>query len=149
MTTKPFTPPVPLDLEPARNVGEDHIDQAIAWIAGDIPANLWADARARIYDVLENVRERAQAEPQTWTVWHITNTTTGAATEAGHVEAGSYDTAVREAKEAGLLPLHQSFRITQATCECYLECGSCSHSGEWHTHEDEPCPVHPDATMVG
>lgn len=34
-------------------------------------------------------------------------------------------------------------------CECYLECGADSHSGRWHTHEGEPCLVHPEATMVG
>lgn len=149
MTTKPFIPAVPLDLEPARNCGEDHIDKAIAWLAGDIPASLWADARVRICDVLEDVRQRAEAEPQVWTVYHVTNVSTGAAVEAGHVEAGSYDTAVERAKEAGLLPLYQTFRITQATCECYMSCDSCSHSGDWHTHEGEPCPVHPDAVMVG
>ncbi len=37
----------------------------------------------------------------------------------------------------------------EAICECYLECKADSHSGIWHTHENEPCPVHHEATMVG
>lgn len=36
-----------------------------------------------------------------------------------------------------------------AECTCYHDCGKDSHSGDWHQHESEPCPVHPDATMVG
>jgi hypothetical protein len=34
-------------------------------------------------------------------------------------------------------------------CTCYLECRADSHSGRWHQHEDDPCPAHPDAPMVG
>jgi len=34
-------------------------------------------------------------------------------------------------------------------CTCYYSCGNDSHSGNWHQHEDDPCPVHPDAPMVG
>lgn len=44
-------------------------------------------------------------------------------------------------------------RDDASTCECYHTCGEdgagCSHSGDWHVHEGEPCPVHPDATVVG
>ena len=37
-----------------------------------------------------------------------------------------------------------------ADCLCYHTCmedpkTGCSKSGRWHAHEDEPCPVHPDA----
>ena len=34
-------------------------------------------------------------------------------------------------------------------CTCYHTCGEDSHSGHWHQHEDDPCPVHLDAPMVG
>jgi hypothetical protein len=34
-------------------------------------------------------------------------------------------------------------------CTCYLTCDDDSHSGKWHQHEDEPCPAHPDAPVVG
>jgi len=34
-------------------------------------------------------------------------------------------------------------------CTCYHDCRKDSHSGSWHQHEDEPCPVHPDAQVVG
>lgn len=34
-------------------------------------------------------------------------------------------------------------------CTCYHTCGEDSHSGHWHQHEDEPCPCHPDAPVVG
>jgi hypothetical protein len=39
-------------------------------------------------------------------------------------------------------------------CACVQYCDqdpatSCSHSGEWHQHEQEPCPVHPSALMTG
>jgi hypothetical protein len=34
-------------------------------------------------------------------------------------------------------------------CTCYLDCREDSHSGRWHQHEGEPCPVHPDAPVVG
>jgi hypothetical protein len=34
-------------------------------------------------------------------------------------------------------------------CTCYHTCDSDSHSGHWHQHEGEPCPIHPDAPMVG
>lgn len=36
-----------------------------------------------------------------------------------------------------------------ADCTCHVDCNADSHSGAWHQHEDEPCPVHPDALMVG
>src|SRR5258708_6900232 len=36
-----------------------------------------------------------------------------------------------------------------ADCTCYYGCSKDSHSGSWHQHEDEPCTVHPDATVVG
>jgi len=36
-----------------------------------------------------------------------------------------------------------------ADCTCYFDCRADSNSGAWHQHEDEPCPVHPDAPMVG
>lgn len=38
---------------------------------------------------------------------------------------------------------------TQNDCTCYHTCGDDSHSGHWHQHEDEPCPIHVDAPMVG
>lgn len=35
-------------------------------------------------------------------------------------------------------------------CTCHLYCGDDSHSGkEWHTHEGDPCPLHPNAPVVG
>lgn len=34
-------------------------------------------------------------------------------------------------------------------CTCHLYCGNDSHSGQWHTHEGDPCPIHKDAPMVG
>lgn len=34
-------------------------------------------------------------------------------------------------------------------CTCHHTCSADSHSGRWHQHEDEPCPVHPAAPMVG
>lgn len=148
MTTKPFIPAAPHNLEPTQNVGQDHIDKAIGWIAGDIPSKLWAEARARILDVLEDVREKA-TEPIVWTVYIVTNVSTGAARVAGHVTAIDHDAATEIACAQGLIRDFQTFRITQADCECYHSCGSCSHDGEWHTHEGEHCPVHPDAMMVG
>lgn len=38
-----------------------------------------------------------------------------------------------------------------ASCECCLDCHSCSWSGrEWHTHDGEDeCLVHPEALRVG
>jgi hypothetical protein len=30
-------------------------------------------------------------------------------------------------------------------CLCVKSCEpDCPHSGEWHTHDDEPCPLHPE-----
>lgn len=34
-------------------------------------------------------------------------------------------------------------------CTCHHDCGQDSHSGDWHQHEDELCPVHPEAPVVG
>ena len=34
-------------------------------------------------------------------------------------------------------------------CACYKDCRQDSHTGDWHTHEGEPCATHPEATMVG
>lgn len=34
-------------------------------------------------------------------------------------------------------------------CTCHLYCGNDSHSGTWHTHEGDPCPIHKDAPVVG
>jgi len=45
----------------------------------------------------------------------------------------------------GTVPLAATF----ADCTCYKDCGKDSVSGDWHQHEDDPCPVHPDAPMVG
>jgi hypothetical protein len=36
-----------------------------------------------------------------------------------------------------------------ADCSCFMDCGSDSHSGTWHQHEGDPCPVHPNAPTVG
>lgn len=36
-----------------------------------------------------------------------------------------------------------------ADCTCHKDCGRDSHSGEWHQHEDDPCPVHPNTPTVG
>ena len=33
-------------------------------------------------------------------------------------------------------------------CACYRDCGADSASGTWHTHEGEPCPMHPSARRV-
>ena len=43
----------------------------------------------------------------------------------------------------------KAWDIEQDICACYFECRKDSHSGRWHQHEEEPCPVHPDAVMVG
>lgn len=37
---------------------------------------------------------------------------------------------------------------SNADCTCYLGCEDDSLSGQWHQHEDDPCPAHPDAPMV-
>jgi hypothetical protein len=39
--------------------------------------------------------------------------------------------------------------VNAADCTCYHNCEQDSHSGAWHQHEDEPCPVHLDAETVG
>jgi hypothetical protein len=39
--------------------------------------------------------------------------------------------------------------IAATECTCHYDCGEDSHSGGWHQHEGEPCPVHPYAAMVG
>lgn len=39
--------------------------------------------------------------------------------------------------------------IAATDCTCHHTCGKDSHSGDWHQHEADPCPVHPDAVMVG
>jgi len=36
-----------------------------------------------------------------------------------------------------------------ADCACYYNCGEDSRSQTWHQHPDDPCPVHPDAPMIG
>lgn len=37
-------------------------------------------------------------------------------------------------------------------CTCFHTCdesgGGCSLSGRFHQHQDDPCPVHPDAEMT-
>ncbi len=38
---------------------------------------------------------------------------------------------------------------SSADCTCYHTCRSDSRSGTWHQHENEPCPIHPNAPMVG
>jgi hypothetical protein len=40
-------------------------------------------------------------------------------------------------------------RKGHADCECYYDCRADSHTGRWHQHEDDPCPVHPDVEVVG
>ena len=40
-------------------------------------------------------------------------------------------------------------QVDWTDCTCHHDCEKDSHTGEWHQHEDEPCPVHPDAPMVG
>lgn len=40
-------------------------------------------------------------------------------------------------------------RLQSYHCTCHFECGQDSASGHWHQHEDEPCPVHPDAEVIG
>lgn len=51
--------------------------------------------------------------------------------------------------EQALILARARVEAKKALCECYLECEADSDSGRWHTHEDEPCLVHPDAPMVG
>lgn len=34
-------------------------------------------------------------------------------------------------------------------CTCFHDCGTCSKTGRFHQHEQDPCPVHPDAEMTG
>ncbi len=36
-----------------------------------------------------------------------------------------------------------------SNCTCHHTCEQDSHSGDWHQHEDDPCPVHPSAPIVG
>lgn len=39
--------------------------------------------------------------------------------------------------------------IDFSRCECHLDCHNCSHSGdEFHLHNDEACPIHPNAPVV-
>jgi hypothetical protein len=57
---KPFIPQPPVELERGRSIGEHHIDLAIGCEAGELSAELWAEARVRICDVLEDVRERSE-----------------------------------------------------------------------------------------
>lgn len=40
-------------------------------------------------------------------------------------------------------------RLEADTCACFYDCREDSHSGEWHQHESDPCPVHPTARTVG
>ena len=50
----------------------------------------------------------------------------------------------------GPLPANASSAERHAVeCTCHKDCHADSHSGNWHQHEDEPCPAHPDAPMVG
>ena len=92
-----------------------------------------------------------------YTVEHVLNVTTGASRVVGQVVAPDHEQATERAVEQGLIPFFQTYRLRLredtsgdlGACECYHSCGSCSHSGDWHTHEGEPCPVHPDAVMVG
>jgi len=39
--------------------------------------------------------------------------------------------------------------VASEMCACYKDCRQDSHSGDWHTHEGQPCSTHPQATMVG
>jgi hypothetical protein len=34
-------------------------------------------------------------------------------------------------------------------CTCCCDCRAGAKLGTWHQHADDPCPVHPDAPMVG
>lgn len=40
-------------------------------------------------------------------------------------------------------------RTMGENCTCYLNCGEDTLSESWHQHENDPCPEHPDAPMVG
>jgi hypothetical protein len=40
-------------------------------------------------------------------------------------------------------------RLLASLCTCHLDCHQDSHSGTWHQHEDDPCPVPPDYRVVG
>jgi hypothetical protein len=40
-------------------------------------------------------------------------------------------------------------KVRDPDCNCYKDCHADSQSGNWHQHEDEPCPVHDTAPMVG
>ena len=33
-------------------------------------------------------------------------------------------------------------------CTCWYECDRERHTSRWHQHEDDKCPVHPDAQMI-
>ena len=50
---------------------------------------------------------------------------------------------------AGPLPAVKRTPRPGEDCTCYKDCGDDSASGDWHQHEDDPCPEHPDAPMVG
>lgn len=47
--------------------------------------------------------------------------------------------------------LAESLDWTNCTCVEFCNQGRhpCSHSGELHQHEDDPCPVHPDRAVIG
>lgn len=46
-------------------------------------------------------------------------------------------------------PSPQKSDLDVGDCTCHLYCGNDSHSGTWHTHEADPCPLHRDAPMIG
>jgi hypothetical protein len=41
--------------------------------------------------------------------------------------------------------MNRDWTMNTGECWCYRTCRACSHSGTWHVHPGERCPVHPDA----
>jgi hypothetical protein len=52
-------------------------------------------------------------------------------------------------KYFGFTPPSEDEKLNVGDCTCHLYCGNDSHSGTWHTHEGDPCPLHPHAPVVG
>lgn len=56
---------------------------------------------------------------------------------------------LKHARSVAAGETRKALRQSVMNCTCYHSCERDSHSGDWHQHEDEPCPVHPDAMVVG
>ena len=105
------------------------------------------------------VIDRESGKPVTWTprfdieqrrdgTCHVTMQ--GGPDKGGRRYASHPD--VTTAQKAGIRWAGRRFRVEgpdPSDCTCYYGCGDDSLSETWHQHEDDPCPVHPNAPMVG